>query len=278
MTGKGGSLDEGGDDYFPNLILASRSSQLHNEDGSVIIGSSLSRIAGVGDVGSNGIIIGGHSTNIGRTVGGVDLGNQQSVAILGGETAAIHGPPAYGSVLVAGQGVYVSGGLHITGTDGEWCQITSCDGGGGGGAVVDGDTTIISNTNVAIGGAVTISGDVSITGSTTIGADLRVSGCLTTYACITDSSSTSLTLDDTYLGKIIHLNPASDSTITLPSSFVGLKDGWQTTVLNLSANKITFTAGGGTNLYSFGHEITGQYQAATVYYENANWYGAGALT
>ena len=287
-----GSRDVGVSHPFSrNVIIGTE--DLTISGGSTWVGSDHS-------YGGGSIVIGGHGINISP-----DHGNSGSNAFVGVGVGAQ--PPSGMSTLIAhAGGVFISGGLY-TGSGSHWKMVGAGGGGGGGGSfscsdlnscsvadLADGsitgsfvtstvsspspNTTIISNTNLTLQGDITVSGDIGMTGSLTVGSGLHVSGCLTSYACITDSTSTSLTMDDTYLGKIIHLTPASSATITLPSTFNGLKDGWQTTVMNMTTETIEFSAGGGTNLYSLGTKLTGQYQAATVYYNDTNWYAAGALS
>ena len=194
---------------------------------------------------------------------------------------------------------YLSGELWILGPNGP-CQV-ACSGDGG--TTVEGDTTNFNSTNVNISGdtlisggltvnkhatfnsGVSIAGDLIVSGNTQLGStnitgDLSVSGCIKSYQCVTDSSAASYTLSASDFGKIVHYNPSSDADFNLPTtaSVPTIANGWQATVMNLSSNNITLTPLGGLTLKSDGTIITGQYQAATVYYQGGDWYAAGALS
>ena len=183
---------------------------------------------------------------------------------------------------------YISGQLWILGPNGP-CQV-ACSGDGG--ITVEGDTTNFNSTNVNISGDTLISGGltvnkhatfnsgVSISGDLNVAGSLSVSGCIKSYQCVTDSSAASYTLSASDFGKIVHYNPASDAAFNLPTtaSVPTIANGWQATVMNLSSNNITLTPLGGLTLKSDGTIITGQYQAATVYYQGGDWYAAGALS
>jgi hypothetical protein len=169
---------------------------------------------------------------------------------------------------------YLSGELWILGPSGP-CKV-ACSG----------DSPNTFNKYSTFNNGVAISGDLVVSGSTTLGntnitGDLSVSGCIKSYQCVSSTSSAAYTLSAGDFGKIIHYNPGSPGTITLPSaaSLSSLSNGWQTTIMNVSSNEVTITGAGGVTFNSFGNKITGQYQAATVYYYGADtWFGAGALS
>ena len=81
-----------------------------------------------------------------------------------------------------------------------------------------------------------------------------------------------MTLGNSDTGTILQVSPSGSSvTITLP---VSMDTGFTVTVNNLLAGKTTAFSG---SLNAVGNTLSGQYSAATVYYDGSAWYAIGDL-
>ena len=80
---------------------------------------------------------------------------------------------------------------------------------------------------------------------------------------VTDNAGTSITLTDTDNNKIVRCTASSAVTITVPST---LAAGFSCMVIQAGAGQITFTAGSGATLNSFGNllKTAGQHAPASV--------------
>lgn len=104
------------------------------------------------------------------------------------------------------------------------------------------------------------------------------SSYLPLIAQIHQVTGTTYTIDAGDLGKNIEFTNAGAVTITLPT---GLTVGFQAVLVNVGGSDKCMTAGTGATLYTLGSKIkiSGAYNAATVYYREANkWVGFGNLS
>lgn len=80
---------------------------------------------------------------------------------------------------------------------------------------------------------------------------------------VTDNAGTSITLADTDNNKIVRCTASSAVTITVPST---LAAGFSCMVIQAGAGQITFAAGSGATLNSYGNflKTAGQYAPASL--------------
>lgn len=80
---------------------------------------------------------------------------------------------------------------------------------------------------------------------------------------VTDNSATAITLADTDNNRIVRCTAATAVTVTVPST---LAAGFSCMVIQAGAGQVTFTAGSGTTLNSFGALLrtAGQHAPASL--------------
>lgn len=80
---------------------------------------------------------------------------------------------------------------------------------------------------------------------------------------VVDNSATSITIADTDNNKIVRCTSSTAVTITVPST---LASGFSCMVIQAGAGQVTFTAGSGTTLNSFGALLrtAGQHAPASI--------------